>query len=70
MFAEKHKKCRKDKGAAQKEAANYLGIKERSYQNYEYGNSEAPYDTLVKLADYFDVSIDYLLGRTGNPAKH
>lgn len=70
MFAEKLKKCRKDKGATQKEVANYLGIKERSYQNYEYGNSEAPYDTLVKLADYFDVSIDYLLGRTDDPAKH
>lgn len=70
MFAEILKKCRKNKGVTQKDVANYLGIKERSYQNYEYGNSEAPYDTLVRLADYFNVSTDYLLGRSDDPTRH
>ena len=70
MFADKLKECRKNKGVTQKDTADFLGIKERSYQNYEYGNSEAPYSTLSKLADYFDVSTDYLLGRSDNPKRY
>lgn len=37
---------------------------------YETGEREADYNTLIKIADYFDVSIDYLLERTDNPKRN
>ena len=70
MFTNRLKECRKQKGSTQKEVAEYLGILERSYQNYEYGKSEPPYENLRKLADYFAVSTDYLLGRSDDPKRH
>lgn len=47
----------------QREVADYLGIKQPSYIRYENGGSEPSLENLVKLADLFDVSVDYLLGR-------
>lgn len=44
-----------------------LGIGQNNISRYESGVMEADYKTLIALADYFDVSIDYLLGRTDNP---
>jgi len=43
--------------------ATMLGIKQPSYIRYENGTSEPKLETLVKIADIFDVSVDYLLGR-------
>lgn len=66
-FAERLQKARKQKHLTQKEVAIYLQMTERSYQHYE-GNRRRPnYETLVALADYLDVSLDYLLGRTDEP---
>lgn len=47
----------------QRQLANYLQIAQPSYIRYENGSSEPSLETLVKIADYFDVSVDYLLGR-------
>ncbi len=44
--------------------AKYLNITQPSYIRYENGTSEPSIDTLIRLADLFDVSIDYLVGRT------
>ncbi len=44
-----------------------LSISQNSISRYETGEREADYATLILIADYFDVSIDYLLGRTDNP---
>lgn len=44
-----------------------LHISQNSICRYETGKREADYATLIKIADYFDVSVDYLLGRTDNP---
>jgi len=66
-LSENLKKCRKDKNKTQREAAKEMGISELSYQNYELGRREPRIETLNKIADYFDVSIDYLTGRTDNP---
>lgn len=44
-----------------------LNISQNAISQYETGVREASYDTLIAIADYFDVSIDYLLGRTDNP---
>lgn len=44
-----------------------LNLSQHSISRYETGEREADYDTLVAIADYFNVSVDYLLGRTDNP---
>ena len=51
----------------QKDIAKSVGLSLRSYQRYEYGERNPTSDILIKLADYFDVSLDYLVGRTDNP---
>ena len=51
----------------QKDIAKSVGLSLRSYQRYEYGTREPAYKNLLALADYFDVSLDYLVGRTDNP---
>lgn len=47
----------------QKQMAEFLGITQPSYIRYENGSAEPSLETLVKLADIFDVSVDFLLGR-------
>lgn len=66
-FKEIVKLLRKQNGYTQKQIASTLGISERAYQHYELGTRKPDYDGLVQLADYFDVSLDYLAGRTDNP---
>ena len=44
--------------------AKHLGLKQQTYRNYESGDRQADYDMLIKMARYFNVSIDYLLGIT------
>ena len=65
-FSEKIKALRQEKGVTQKAVAEYLGIFEQAYQKYEYGHHEPNHAITVKLADYFGVTTDYLLGRTDN----
>jgi transcriptional regulator with XRE-family HTH domain len=55
-------KLRKSSGATQKEIADFLGISRQAYANYESGNREPDNNTLIKLASYFNISVDYLLG--------
>ncbi len=55
---------RKINKLTQRQVAEYLGISQPSYIRYENGQSEPTLTNLVKLADLFDVSVDYLLGRT------
>ena len=62
------KELRKKKGVSQVKLAIDLDINQNSISRYETDQREADYATLIKLADYFDVSIDYLLERTDNPA--
>ncbi len=61
------KKIRKAKGVTQKQLAIDIGASERGIQQYELGERKPTYDMLIALADYFDVSLDYLTGRTDNP---
>lgn len=56
--------CRKALNLTQADVANYLGVKQPVYQRFEKGIFECNYSQLIKLADLFDVSIDFLLGRT------
>ncbi len=61
------KEIRKKRGISQLKLAMDLNMNQNSVSRYESGEREADYATLIKIADYFDVSIDYLLGRTENP---
>ena len=58
---------REKKGISQVRLAIELNLNQNSISRYETGAREADYETLIKLADYFGVSIDYLLERTDNP---
>ena len=64
ILAKRLKKCRKEKGLAQWEIATYCDISEKTYQNYELKTSEPKLEILLKIADVFNVSLDYLVGRT------
>ena len=58
---------RKSKKISQLKLAMDLNMNQNSISRYETGEREADYATLIKIADYFNVSIDYLLERTDNP---
>lgn len=58
------KKVRTELGFTQKQVADGLGISEQAYQRYEYGKIVPSALVLIALADYFDVSLDYLVGRS------
>ena len=68
-FAERLKELRKIKGSTQKQMGTFLGLTERTFRQYEAGEVDPPSSKAIKLADYFDVSIDYLLGRSDVPEK-
>lgn len=54
----------------QKDIAPAIGISLRAYQYYETDTKEPTMSNLIALANFFDVSIDYLVGRTDNPNSH
>ena len=62
-------KLRKEKGVTQKDLAEYLQISRQAYANYEAGNRSPDYETLIKISEYFEVSVDYLLGKDPEPQK-
>lgn len=61
------KALREKRGISQLKLAMDLGLNQNSISRYESGARVADYKTLIALADYFDVSIDYLLERTDKP---
>ena len=78
-FSERLREVRANSRMKQREVAEYLGVKLQTYQGYEMSRSEPSIQKLVALADYFDVSLDYLMGRTqvctgrggyGTPCKY
>ena len=69
-FSEKLKTLRTQKQVRQKDIAAAMGVSLRAYQYYETDTKEPTMSNLIALADYFDVSIDYLVGRTDNPTFH
>ena len=55
---------REDVDQTQTQLANYLNVKQTTYSKYELGKINVPVEVLIKLADYYDVTIDYLVGRS------
>ena len=68
IFSDRLKKLRNEKGLKQSEMGDLLGCTERNYQRIEYGQINVPATTLMALAYYFDVTTDYLLGRSDERA--
>lgn len=63
------RELREKAGISQLKLAMDLSLNQNSISRYETGEHEADYKTLIALADYFDVSVDYLLERTDNPRR-
>ena len=64
ILAQRLRECRKENKLTQWEVAVYCDITEKAYQNYELMTREPRLEILVRIADKFNVSLDYLTGRT------
>lgn len=69
LFGKRLKDLRNSKKLKQTDMAAFLNITSRHYQDMEYGKINVPALTLIALADYFDVSLDYLVGRSDCPER-
>ncbi|MBO4854039.1 MAG: helix-turn-helix transcriptional regulator [Oscillospiraceae bacterium] len=70
ILSRRLRSCRKAAGLTQWEVAVYCDITEKAYQNYERMAREPRLEILVRIADCFHVSLDYLTGRTEDRAVH
>lgn len=64
---ERIRNFREDRDLTQKQVAEMLGMPQTGYSKYETGENDIPTQILIKLADYYNTTTDYLLGRTDNP---
>jgi len=64
MYSLRIRDLREDRDLSQKKVAAFLDIHQTTYSDYELGNLNIPIPVLHKLADFYGVSVDYLLGRT------
>ena len=70
MYYRRLKDLRVDNDLVQKQVADVLKIDQRVYSNYETGKREIPTRFVIKLADFYKTSTDYILGRTNNPSPY
>lgn len=61
---------RNDRGLTQKQIAGVLNVSQNTYSQYEIGISRFPLDAVIKLAEYYNVSVDYLVGLTDESAPY
>ena len=61
---------REDRDLKQRQLAQYLNCSQQVYSNYELGQRDIPTDVLIKLSEFYNVSVDYLLGLTKNPKRN
>lgn len=69
FFPERLVLLRKSHNLTQKQLASDMQLSELAIQHYESQRRKPAFDVLISLADYFDVSLDYLVGRSDNPAR-
>lgn len=67
VFYERLKEVRKKAGIPQEDAARELDIRYSTYRRYEQGGTEPTVSDAARIADFFHVSLDYLVGRTDEP---
>lgn len=65
MFLPRLRDLREDRDMSQKQIAAVLGIDQRVYSTYETGKRDIPLNHLITLADFYHVTVDFLLGRKG-----
>ena len=70
MVYQKIRDLREDHDLKQCELAEYLNCSQRVYSNYELGQRDIPTDVLIRLSNFYNVSVDYLLGLTPNPKRN
>lgn len=70
MIYRRIRDSREDKDITQKEIARVLNCSQQVYSNYELGQRDIPTAILIKLARFYNTSIDYLLGETDNPKRY
>ena len=64
------KDLREDRDLKQRQLAEFLNCSQQVYSNYELGQRDIPTDVLIRLSDFYGVSVDYLLGLTKNPKRN
>lgn len=69
-FSDRLISIRRQRGVTQRQLAESIGVSEIAVQNYENQRRKPAFDVLIALADYFDVSLDYLVGRSDDPTRH
>lgn len=67
IFSQRLIALRKERGLSQPAVAEGINAAPRAYQNYEYGTAEPRLSTLVRIADFYGVTLDYLAGRSDVP---
>lgn len=70
MLFKRVRDLREDRDITQKKISEYLQIHQTTYSDYELGNLNIPVDVLIKLAKYYETSIDYLVELTDNPKPY
>lgn len=68
-LAAQFRKVRTERNLTQKQTAEGIGVTEQAYQRYEYGKVVPSAIVLISLADFYDVSLDYLCGRSDIPER-
>lgn len=69
MYFQRLRDLREDKDLKQVQVASLLGIQQTVYSRYERGYQTIPVEHLLVLADFYNVSTDYILGRTNDPRR-
>ena len=70
MIYQRIRDLRTDHDLKQQQVADYLGMSQTGYSKYEVGTNDIPSQILIKLARFYNVSVDYLLGETDNPNRY
>ena len=69
-YRERIRNLREDRDLTQKQIAEFLHIKQNTYSQYENGHRQIPLDMLIKLARYYNTSVDYLVGETSEKKRY
>lgn len=69
ILQQRLKGLRQQRKVTQQDVATAIGITPRNVQNFEYGTTSPSLQNAARLADFFNVSLDYLVGRSNNPAR-
>ena len=70
ILSQRLRTCRKEGNYTQREVSIYCDITEKTYQNYELGTNEPKVSILMRIAEFYKVSIDYLVGLTDDPTPY